>query len=797
MLLNEDTHIVKNLDKDWDAAVFVKDRSNEGILEGRPSKGVAIMWNCKFTPYIKPVYFNESFIGIELLAENKKLFMLNIYMPYDDGSIDAMHKYCNSLSIIKVLIEESKANCIVLIGDFNANYGIGRLGKRLNEFLIENDLLKADSALPKDTFTYLSPGHNSTSWLDHIICSVSLNNDVTNIEVDYELCLFDHFPVIFNIKNLQFAVSADFVADIDLDKKFVYWNKMTKAEFALYKSKVYEALNVNYFCDNDIFLCNTVNCHDPEHMVALDKYLTSLTNALHLSSHPFTVNNKLVKKCIPGWNQIIKPYFENAHKEFLIWKDNGKPRSGSLLDNMKVSRSLFKNILKECRCNEESIRNERMMQSLKNKNVNKFWSSVRTAKNAKLDLPASIDNITDQRGIANKFSNMFSEVLSKADPMPNSSLNFNNLYERVPLGEILYTFKTEDIRNAIGELNPCIGPDFIHAFHLVNAPDLIHSILSKFLNSCLLHGYLPPQITDGVINPLVKNKTGNLHDSANYRPIIGSSIFLKIYEYCYLRKIEGFLSFNDRQHGFRAKYSTGTAALTLKETVGDYINRGSNVYACFVDLSKAFDNVCHNILFKKLHDAGVPVKFCRSLLYLYSNQKIKVKFKNALSESWHIKRGVRQGGILSPLLFNCYVDQIITAISKKKVGCKLGLATSNIIAYADDLVLLSPSREGLQNLLNFAYTEISKLNLSVNEGKTSCMIFNSNKNNVNGAKFHWNGKGLSVVKTIKYLGFVITDDLSNKQDMTRARNCFYNSFNGILRSFSSLDPEAFFVLFRA
>ncbi|CAF4343149.1 unnamed protein product [Rotaria magnacalcarata] len=352
------------------------------------------MWNCKFTPYIKPVYFNESFIGIELLAENKKLFMLNIYMPYDDGSIDAMHKYCNSLSIIKVLIEKSKANCIVLIGDFNANYGIGRLGKRLNEFLIENDLLKADSALPKDTFTYLSPGHNSTSWLDHIICSVSLNNDVTNIE---------------------FAVSADFVADIDLDKKFVYWNKMTKAEFALYKSKVYEALNVNYFCDNDIFLCNTVNCHDPEHMVALDKYLTSLTNALHLSSHPFTVNNKLVKKCIPGWNQIIKPYFENAHKEFLIWKDNGKPR-----------------------CNEESIRNERLMQSLKNKNLNKFWSSVRTAKNAKLDLPASIDNITDQRGIANKFSNMFSEVLSKVDPMPNSSLNFNNLYERVPLGEILY-----------------------------------------------------------------------------------------------------------------------------------------------------------------------------------------------------------------------------------------------------------------------------------------------------------------------------------------------------------------------
>ena len=121
---------------------------------------------------------------------------------------------------------------------------------------------------------------------------------------------------------------------------------------------------------------------------------------------------------------------------------------------------------------------------------------------------------------------------------------------------------------------------------------------------------------------------------------------------------------------------------------------------CFADFSKAFDRVNYWKLFRQLLDKGVSVYIVSLLAYWYSNQRVHVRWRGVLSSSFTVGNGTKQGGVLSPCLFNCYVRDLIIAIMSTKIGCNIGGLFTNIFAYADDMVLLAPSWRALQYLIN-------------------------------------------------------------------------------------------------
>ena len=121
---------------------------------------------------------------------------------------------------------------------------------------------------------------------------------------------------------------------------------------------------------------------------------------------------------------------------------------------------------------------------------------------------------------------------------------------------------------------------------------------------------------------------------------------------------------------------------------------------CFLDASKAFDRVTHSIiLFRKLVERGVRGYIVRILMYWYSNQCMYVRWAGVLSHGFHVSNGVRQGGILSPYLFNVYMDDLSIALN----GCHTGYVVDNIpvnhLLYADDLVVFASSISGLRELM--------------------------------------------------------------------------------------------------
>ena len=132
------------------------------------------------------------------------------------------------------------------------------------------------------------------------------------------------------------------------------------------------------------------------------------------------------------------------------------------------------------------------------------------------------------------------------------------------------------------------------------------------------------------------------------------------------------------------------------ESAHHFLRDGSDVYSCFMDMRKAFDMVKHSTLFKKLMDRKLSPIFMRLMLVMYISQKANVRWGTSYSTSFSITNGVKQGAVLSSVLFCVYIDGLIKTLRKKKTGCWINNSFVGIIVYADDIVLLSPSIDGLQ-----------------------------------------------------------------------------------------------------
>jgi len=174
--------------------------------------------------------------------------------------------------------------------------------------------------------------------------------------------------------------------------------------------------------------------------------------------------------------------------------------------------------------------------------------------------------------------------------------------------------------------------------------------------------------------------------------------------------------------------------------------------------------------------------------------------KTFFSDKFGIANGTRQGSLLSPCLFNAYISELISRINESGIGCTCGGKFINILAYADDLVLLAPSWSGLQSLLHLLECLSSNLDMIINCKKTVCMIYKpvspSKALNCDFPKFHLNTGEIAYVETFRYLGHLISNDARDNCDIEREiRNMFIRT-NTLIRKFHLCSKRVKIMLFK-
>jgi len=147
-----------------------------------------------------------------------------------------------------------------------------------------------------------------------------------------------------------------------------------------------------------------------------------------------------------------------------------------------------------------------------------------------------------------------------------------------------------------------------------------------------------------------------------------------------------------------------------------------------LDASKAFDCVNYVKLFSLLLDKGLCPMVTNFLIISYVNQKARIKWQNCFSNTFHLMNGVEQGGILSPVLFTMYLNILLNQLQSCGLGCYIGQKFMGAFVYADDIILLAPTKQSMLGMLKLANMFSKEYDIKFNELKSKLIVFNACNN---------------------------------------------------------------------
>ena len=430
---------------------------------------------------------------------------------------------------------------------------------------------------------------------------------------------------------------------------------------------------------------------------------------------------------------------------------------------------------KEMKKLKEKAYKEKLMSEIDDLHSNKsseYWKLLDDLKKSSAS-PDNIEKISIQEW-QHYFTKLHQESKMKEHRKCQNNLELEMLGKCKSFNETDYPITEKEIKDAIKKLknNKSTGLDKINNEMLKYSQHVLLPNIKKIFNSILCSGIYPTSWKEGYIVPIYKS--GNPLDPINYRGITILNCLGKLLNSVLNNRLTSFLIKNNiiskTQIGFEKDSRTSDHIFTLKALIDKYTKNKKKVYACFIDFKKAFDTVDHNALMLKLKRAGIGDLMLETLKSLYTKTKpnMMVKIKDTLTNYFKVDVGVNQGDPLSPTLFKLFINDITDYFDNKCDPVKLGDNNINCLLYADDIIVLSETKNGLQNACNKIANFCQDWSLEVNCKKTKVMFFSANGKQ-NKDEITYQGKTLEKVKSYKYLGILLTSSGS----FTKAKEDLY------------------------
>ncbi len=776
--------------------------------------------------------------GGALLAVNKNLnpHLLDIPVPYkcEGLAISIKLRYNINVTIVSLYCPpnipldttflanlELSYNHLIICGDLNAKHQSwgycnkpNRNGQILNEFLnTKSELIMLNSLVPKEPTFFPSQHnkHHSYDVLDFFIASPQIVTNFTNLSYLDPFGNSDHIPLLLVLANLPQNQRSPSI-------KPRY--KFNGANWKLFATDLKDRIASKHLNTKPVIYGSDYRVWTNQ----IDNFVLEISTCIQEAADAtLEITNHDANKS----RSHMKPTKESL---MLIQNRRKLQRERRRLDMIGTDTSLIRNQINQlqrriarniAKDKRESWR--KFTSKMTHRDMNQLWKKYNSIRKGMNNIPSPTDYpflLSDPHSLKNKATsddekaNLFATHLAnvfKDQNCPHFNPDFKYAIDQTVLQHIdwfqpetlavnkndpqseptLPSFEDDEHILAqplrINELTQALkhlknrspGPDNIFNIMIKKGPPSLQHSLLRLFNTCLKIGYHPTSWKEGLIKMLPKpDKNPNLPSS--YRPITLLNNLGKLMERLITHRIYAYLEskswFKSTQSGFRRNRSTNDHILRLSECTRQAFNRKNHVVAAFLDIEKAFDSIWINGLrIKLVFQALLPKRVVRWISNYLSDRNFTVDVNGYLSPKISIEAGVPQGSVISPLLYNIFINDSTT---NDNYSVFLNYRHFHLMCsnFADDSAFWAESfnphlaAASVQKAITTNDDFCSRWRIKVNGAKSQAVLFTPSgrankpwkdpKGKKNLVRLNASGSEIPVGKSAKFLGVIFDSGLT-------------------------------------
>ena len=740
-----DTMLVELESMKWDVVGLSATQIKETKIEVLPSghfffnsgnnltrtNGVGFLVHKSLSPFISDYDdISDRLATLTLQGKENKVVFIQVYFPttsHTDEEVDALYDQ------IQVIVDKtSKRDFLFIMGDFNARVGglhniypkcVGKYtfgisndrGERLAGFCTANNLCVTNTFFQKRRrHTWNHPNGKGKGQIDFILSPSKFCQNITNASVLNTPTISDHKMVRTEV-NLKYI-----------------WQK-PKPSFKKYNlSALKDPIVASSF---ELELKNRFQplIEDPSPSVE------NLSNAVNTSITDVADRlTPLVKTAPPSW-------MSKGTLHAIKNKKGVRQKHGDRSIEYRIAKAETKKLVKLDKMNNLNDALDEIsnlppdkqfflaMKKLKTKRRNISWGVK--DKNGKV--------LTSKDEILERWATFYEELYddpNTCEPLPPDKDN--------PIPTILKS----EVASAIDKLSSGKSPgiDSISAEFLKAGGDAMVQVLTKLFNLILETGEIPSTFRKALI--VVLFKKDDRSECKNYRPISLLSHVYKLFMTVIGRRITDdlYACFPDTQAAYQPSRGTIEQIFALTQIIEKSIEFNKPVYFIFIDFTKAFDSIKLDKLWSILDKTSLNKNYINLLKAVYDDSQASIKTDLGNSRFVNIKKGVKQGDMLSAILFCVALAAVILKTEDScQSGYSIGGRLLSNLSYADDIAVVNDCLANLQLFIDALSENAEEIGLKINLTKTNCMTTDKLQNPMN-IKIY--GKTLKQVTDFIYLG---------------------------------------------
>lgn len=744
-----------------------------GFLLSKNAKLCLTAWN--------PI--SDRIISLRLATKARNITFVQIYAPTEQAPDDVKDAFYEQLD--HTMNNVRKSDMVVLMGDMNAQvgssngnweavmgtHGIGTMndnGERFAEICGNHGLVIGGTLfrhLDIHKVTWVSPNGRTQNQIDHIAISGKWRSCLLDVRNRRGADVYSDHHLLTGLMRIKFSTHRR--REPTAPKRFNI-AKLKNGETAQnFIEKVCETVTLNRQDDDDI----------------TQKWRVLSGAIQHAGERTLGFRNNEKKEWISDdtWKLIE----DRKH-----WKEvvNSTSDAEAKENATRNYNELEKKVKRGARADKRKFFNDLADQAQRaadSKNMRETYRLARriSGKGPVAEKPLlSADGtlLTTDSDKSERWSTYFEELLNKPPvtiaQSPSEPVSTRSFKESPPTAL--------EVKSAIKQLknNKAPGADNIAAEMLKADIEVMTELLHPIVREVWEGEEIPEDFTDALIIKLAKK--GDLTVCSNWRGITLLNAINKILSIIVHDRLSTVLEpiIRKQQGAYRPKRSCIDNINTLRIIMEQSVEFNAPLYLLFVDFKQAFDSLDRNVLWRILSSYGIPTKILNIIKGLYRRAKCRIVHRGKLGRSFTVDSGVKQGCVLSPLLFLLVLDWVMRKVDTGSRGIQWTLTERlEDIDFADDLTLMAQAARDMQESLRLLVKYAGQVGLKINAAKTKLMRINTTAPCI----LTIDGETIQEVEHFCYLGSDLAKDGGADMDaqsrIQKARQAFI-SLNNIWNS---------------